>query len=34
MSRKLFPKIVENLRDINYLKLKRDAVGELGFSTI
>jgi hypothetical protein len=34
MSRKLFLKIVENLREIDYFKLKRDAVGELGFSTI
>ncbi|XP_051190542.1 uncharacterized protein [Lolium perenne] len=34
MSRKLFLKIVENLREIDYFKLKRDAVGDLGFSTI
>jgi hypothetical protein len=34
MSRKLFLKIVENLREIDYFKFKRDAVGELGFSTI
>ncbi|XP_071683795.1 uncharacterized protein [Lolium perenne] len=34
MSRKLFLKIVENLRKIEYFKLKRDVVGELGFSTI
>ncbi|XP_051197370.1 uncharacterized protein [Lolium perenne] len=34
MSRKLFLKIVENLREINYFKLKRDSVDELGFSTI
>jgi hypothetical protein len=31
---KLFLKIFENLREIDYFKLKRDAVGELGFSTI
>ncbi|XP_047044064.1 uncharacterized protein LOC124648322 [Lolium rigidum] len=30
MSRKLFLKIVENLREIDYFKLKRDAIGELG----
>ncbi|XP_051219056.1 uncharacterized protein [Lolium perenne] len=32
--RKLFPKIFENLREIDYLKLKRVAVSELGFLTI
>jgi hypothetical protein len=31
MSRKIFLEIVENLRVIDYFKLKRDAVGELGF---
>jgi hypothetical protein len=34
MSRKLFLKVVENLREIDYFKLKRDDVDELGFSTI
>nr|XP_051204754.1 uncharacterized protein LOC127318325 [Lolium perenne] len=34
MSRKLFLKIVENLRQVDYFKLKRDTVGELGFSII
>ncbi|XP_051211244.1 uncharacterized protein [Lolium perenne] len=34
MNRKLFLKIVKNLREIDCFKLKRDAVGELGFSTI
>jgi hypothetical protein len=34
MSRKLFLKIVENLREIDNFKLKRDAVSELGFSII
>jgi hypothetical protein len=33
MSRKLFLKIVENLREIDYFKLKRDVIGNLGFST-
>jgi hypothetical protein len=35
MSSKIFYlKIVENLREIDYFKLKRDIVGLLGFSTI
>jgi hypothetical protein len=34
MSSKLFLKNVENLREIDYFKLKRDAVGLFGFSTI
>jgi hypothetical protein len=34
MSRKIFLKIVENLREIDYFKLKRDIVGELRFSII
>jgi hypothetical protein len=34
MRRKLFRKIVENLREIDYFKFKRDDVGELGFSII
>ncbi|XP_051221986.1 uncharacterized protein [Lolium perenne] len=34
MSQKLFLKIVENLREINYFKLKRDSIGLPGFSTI
>jgi hypothetical protein len=34
MSRKLFLKIVENLREINYFKLKRDTISLFGFSTI
>jgi hypothetical protein len=31
MSSKLFLKIVENVREIDYFKLKRDAVGLFGF---
>jgi hypothetical protein len=31
MSRKLFLKIVGNLREVDYFKLKRDTIGELGF---
>jgi hypothetical protein len=34
MSMKLFLKIVENLREIEYFKLKINVVGELGFSII
>jgi hypothetical protein len=33
-SRKLFLRIVENLREINYFKLNRDDFGFLDFSTI
>jgi hypothetical protein len=34
MSRKLFLKIVKNLREIDYFKLKRDVVGDLGYLAI